>query len=145
MWYYFFKYILAVVVFNSTTIISSLLGEFNVLGYVPTMFELGNNFVLAYIPICYLLVKLQIIRKVEIRKDFNYNHIKSKLMIACSVFNIIFMYLYEKITNYGGFNLLELTFFVGFTIFFIYILKPKNVRVKEVMDSEIKKYFENQK
>lgn len=127
------------IVFNATTIISSVLKRINVLGYIPTMFDLGNNFILAYIPVCYLLVKLQIIRKVEIRKDFNYNHIKSKLMIACSAFNMIFMYLYDKITNYGGFNLLELTFFVGFTIFFIYILKLKNVRVKEVMDSEIKK------
>ncbi len=145
MWYYFCQYILAVVVFNATTLISSLLGGINVLGYIPTMFELGNNFVLAYIPICYLLVKLQIIRKVEIRKDLNYNQIKSKLMIACSIFNILFMYLYDKINNYNGFSPLELTFFVGFTILFIYILNPTNVKDKDIMDNEIKKYYENKK
>ena len=75
MWYYLLQYILFLLVFNITAIFNR---PVFLLTFFPNMLKLGNTFFLIHIPFSYLLVKFQIINKLNKRKDYKYNDIVDK-------------------------------------------------------------------
>ena len=123
MLYLFLQYVIVLLVLNITGIITSLTG-YNILGFIPCMFDLCDYLPVVYLPVSYLIVKYQIINKFKKLKMTNYKDIIYKLMVMCTIFNI-----------------LNLGIFCGSTIFFLYVVKPQSEKTKE----EIDKYFNSHK
>ncbi len=139
MLYLFLQYVIVLLVLNITGIITSLTG-YNILGFIPCMFDLCDYLPVVYLPVSYLIVKYQIINKFKKLKMTNYKDIIYKLMVMCTIFNIVFYSLFKFLGN-NDINILNLGIFCGSTIFFLYVVKPQSEKTKE----EIDKYFNSHK
>ena len=142
MMYYFFQYIILILILNVSGIIQGLTGQ-NIMT-IPSMFELCNSYPLVYILVSYLIVRFQIIRKMDNRNEFNYSMIRKKLMISCTIFNIVFYTIYEFFSSNYIINLTNtnLLLFCGSTLLFLYFLKSSKEKNKNITDMEIKKYYD---